>query len=36
MGLVQDRPGALALLSGLVLALLAALVAGLCCLTPAP
>ena len=33
MGLVQDRPVAIALLSGLVLALVAALVAGLCFLT---
>lgn len=36
MGLVQDRPVAIALLSGVVLALLAALVAGLCFLTQAP
>lgn len=35
MGLVQDRPVAIALLSGLVLALVAALVAGLCFLTQA-
>jgi hypothetical protein len=30
MGLVQDRPAAIALLSGLVLLILSALVAGLC------
>ena len=35
MGLIQDRPLAIALLSGLVLALLAALVAGLCFLAHA-
>ncbi len=35
MGLTQDRPVAIALLSGLVLALLAALVAGLCFLAQA-
>ncbi len=35
MGLVQDRPGAIALLSGLVLTLAAAVVAGLCFLAQA-
>jgi excisionase family DNA binding protein len=35
MGLIQDRPVTIALLSGLVLALLAALVAGLCFLAQA-
>jgi hypothetical protein len=35
MGLIQDRPVAIVLLSGLVLALLSALVAGLCFLAQA-
>lgn len=35
MGLIQDRPVAIALLAGLVLALLAALAAGLCYLAQA-
>jgi hypothetical protein len=35
MGLIQDRPMAIALLAGLALSLLAALVAGLCFLAQA-